>query len=366
MIRSWVFLLILVAGLSAQSHETDLDRLSTQARAALAAKDWDEAERALEELARLAPSVAEVQANLGFALYFKGEPADALTAFDRARELNPNLPQVELMIGLCDAELDRAQEAIARLAPAFEQPLDADIGKLVGLHLARSYGSLQQFDRALAVVEKLLNRYPHDPEILYQVARLHGDRSAALMTELAHAAPDSPWTHYAGAQVQEGLDHFDAAAQEYRKALQLAPRLSGAHYRLGRLILNAPRTADSIERAQHEFEQEVAISPGNADAEFELGEIERERGNLDAAVNHFQRALSTHPGFEEAQVGMARALMKLGRNAEAIPHLSAAASLDPTNKIPHYLLASAYKSLGDSAAAAKEITLYKSLGDSSH
>jgi tetratricopeptide (TPR) repeat protein len=362
MIRSGVLLLVLGISLSAQARDDDLQRLSDQARSALAAKQWEQAAKTLEELARLAPSVAEVEANLGLALYFQGRASDALAAFDRARKLNPALPQVDVMTGLCDAELGLYHEAIDLLEPAFAHPPDDEIGRLIGLHLARSYAGLRQFDRAFGAGEELIRRYPADPEILYQVSRLHSDRSYVLMAELVRAAPDSAWTHYANAQVQESLDRFDAAAQEYRNALARDPRLLGAHYRLGRVILSASRTPDSIELAKREFEQELGLSPRNADAEYELGEIAREHGNLDGAVGHFARALSYHPQFVEAQVGMAKTLMRLGRPAEAVPHLAEAARLDPGNKIPHYLLSSAYKALGDTTGAAKEIALYQKMG----
>jgi tetratricopeptide (TPR) repeat protein len=357
----FVLFAALVTSVSGQARDTDLDRYSDQARQALAAKNWAEAVQALENLARLAPEVAEVQANLGLARYFEGRPAGALTAFERARKLNPSLPQVEVMIGLCEADLGRYREAIVLLAPAFDHPPDDETGRLIGLHLERSYAELKQFDKALAAGEELVRRYPKDPEILYQVSRLHADRSFALMSDLVRNAPDSAWTHYANAQVQESLDRFDAAEQEYRNALQRDPRILGAHYHLGRVILRASRTTESVEKARREFEQELAISPTNADAEYELGEIERERGNLDNAVAHFDRALRTHPEFVEAQVGIAKTLMKLGRPGDALPHLAEAARLDPGNKIPHYLLASAYKSMGDAASAAKEFGLYQKL-----
>ena len=350
-----------VTGVSGQGRGSDLDRYSDQARQALAAKKWAEAAQLLEHLSRLAPEVAEVQANLGLARYFEGRPAEALVSFERARKLNPALAQVGLMIGLCDADLGRYREAAGLLAPAFEHPPDDETGRLIGLHLERSYAELKQFDKALAAGEELVRRYPNDPEILYQLSRLHADRSFALMSDLVRVAPDSAWTHYANAQVQESLDRFDAAEQEYRNALQRDPRMLGAHYHLGRVILRATRTVESVEKARHEFEQELAISPDNADAEYELGEIEREHGNLDAAVSHFDRALHSHPDFVEAQVGIAKTLMKLGRPGDALPHLAEASRLDPGNKIPHYLLASAYKSIGDAASAAREISLYQKL-----
>ena len=361
MIRSWVFLVFLGFILSAQNREDELQRLSEQARSSLAAKKWDEAAKALGELARRAPSVAQVHANLGLALYFEGKASEALTAFERARKLDPALPQVNLMIGLCDAELGHYEEAAAILAPAFGHPPDEEIGRLVGLHLARSYTALKQFDRAAAVAEELVQRYPSDAEILYQVSRMHSDRSYTLMADLVRAAPDSAWTHYANGQVQESIERFAAAEQEYRKAIERDPRLAGAHYHLGRVILSISRTPESVRRAQHEFEQELAVSPTNADAEYELGEIEREHGNLEEAIAHFTRAIRYHPQFVEAQVGIAKTLMKLRRNAEAVPHLTEAARLEPENKIPHYLLSSAYKALGDTAAAAKEIALYQKM-----
>src|SRR5262249_10646205 len=155
----------------------DLDHYSDQARQALAAKEWEKAARALEHLAQLAPSVAEVQANLGLALFFEGRSGDALAAFDRAGKLNTALPQVGLMAGLCPAELGRYREAVMILAPAFEHPTDEEMGRLIGLHLQRSYAELKEFDKAQATGEELLKRYPKDPEILYQVSHLHADRS---------------------------------------------------------------------------------------------------------------------------------------------------------------------------------------------
>ncbi len=347
---------------AAQGPYADPDLLSDQARRALAAKNWPEAAQALEKLARLAPAVAEVQANLGLALYFDGRANDALAAFNRARQINPALPQVDLMTGLCEADLGRYRESMVLLEPAFAHPPEDETGRLVGLHLARSFAGIEQFDKAFATGEELVRRYPADPEILYQVSRLHSDRSYVLMSALARQAPDSAWTHYANAQVQESQDHFDAAGQEYRKALARDSHLLGAHYRLGRVILSASRTPDSVELARHEFQQELELSPHNADAEYELGEIEREHGNAEGAVAHFSQALRDHPEFVEAQVGLAKTLMKLGRPQEAVPHLTEAARLDPSNKIPHYLLSSAYKALGDTAAAQKEIALYQKMG----
>jgi tetratricopeptide (TPR) repeat protein len=359
------FLLLAFATCSiGQQRESDLDRYSDNARQALAAKKWEEAAQALEHLVRLAPDVPQVHANLGLAYFFEGRTAEALASFERARQLNPQLTQIKTMIGLADAELGRCTAAISVLAPAFEHPSDQETDRLIGLHLLHCYSQLKQPGKALATGEAVLGRYPNDPEILYQLSRLHAERSSDLMSALLRAAPDSAWMHYANAEVQESLDRFDTAAQEYRNALEKDPRMIGVHYKLGRLILRGPRTPEALNKAKGEFQQELAVAPSNADAEYELGEIDREQGQAQAAITHFQAALRYQPEFLEARVAIAKALIELGRTADALPHLEEAVRLDPENKIAHYLLASAYKALGESDKATKEFAAYKRLGAS--
>ena len=359
---SSLLLVFLIAMRLGAQQQDDLDRISDEARQALAAKKWDQAITALRSLSQLAPNVPEVFANLGLAYFFKGRPAEALGAFQHAQKLNAGLPEIGPMIGLCDAELGQYPSAIAILAPAFEHPPDPDTGRLIGLHLQRSYIELKEFDKAVRTGEELVRRYPNDPEVLFQVSRLHADRSYELMSDLVRAAPDSAWTHYANAQVQESLDRFDVAAQEYRNALNRNSRLPGAHYRLGRVILRISTTPASRQEAKREFEQELALSPANSDAEYELGEIDREDGHLESASVHFERALRYRAEFVEAHVEIAKTLVALNRAPDARSHLQEAARLDPGNRMVHYLLASVYKSLGDGQGAASEMALYRKLG----
>jgi tetratricopeptide (TPR) repeat protein len=353
---------VAVGDIQSPDPEPEAGRLSEQAKAALEARHWLEAATALEKLAQLIPANPEVHANLGLAYYFEGRPAQALAAFSKALALKPQMPQAKVMTGICQAELGRNAEAIAILAPAFHKASDPDLGRLIGLHLERSYTELKQFDKAITTGEELLKRYPHDPEILFQVSQSYADRSYELMTDLMRSAPDSVWMHYANAQVKESLAQFEVARDEYEYVLKQEPDLPAVHYRLGRVILlGASRTPESLAEAARAFEEELAISPRNAAAEYELGEINREQGNYDSAIDHFSLAVSQQPDFVEARVGLGRTFIKVGKAAQAVPQLKEAIRLDPQNKVSHVLLANAYKALGDQAASQAEFDTYRKL-----
>ena len=346
----------------ASAPRSEIAQLSERAKTSLDARNWSQASATLEKLAELLPNSPEVHANLGLSYYFQGRPTQAVTAFMRAIALKPQLPQARVMVAICQAELGRDAEAVAVLAPAFRRPSDPEMGRLIGLHLQRSYSELKQFDKSVATGEELLKRYPGDAEILFQVSRSYADRSYELINDLVRSAPDSAWMHYANAQVQESLGRYDVAQREYENVLKKDSNLAGVHYRLGRVILlGAARTPQSLEEATREFREELVIYPRNAPAQYELAEINREQGNYDVAFDYFSRAVAHQPNFIEALIGLGRTLITVGRSVEAVPHLKEAARLDPENKVPHALLANAYRTMGDRAAAQTEIDIYSKL-----
>ena len=108
-----------------------------------------------------------------------------------------------------------------------------------------------------------------------------------------------------------------------------------------------------------EFQQELAVDPHNPDAEYEIGEINRERGQLDQAREHFLRAIQNDSRFEEAQVAVARILVDLKKPKEALPYLLVAVRLDPADEISHFLLARVYSALGDVAKSQDETQLFQ-------
>ena len=347
--------------LAAKVNQSEIETTSKQAQEAMAAKDWAVAVKSLEKLAGLAPGVSEVQANLGLAYYSDSRILEASKAFERALKLNPKMTQAETMLGLCYAELGRNQQAIVILASAFRHPSDKQMGRLIGLDLQRAYEGLQQQDKAMAVADELLKRYPNDPEILFHSSRLYADRAYELMTQLMRVAPSSVWLHYATAEVHASLQRYDLAIGEYRNVLAMEPRMPGIHFRLGRAILQGSKETNAVEQALHEFELELNLSPDNSDAEYEIGEIYRQRGKFEPALAHFSKAVQHHPDFAQARIGLASTLISQGRSREALGHLLEAVRIEPQNEVAHFRLASVYKVLGDAANQQKEMAFFQKL-----
>ena len=347
-----------------QGKQAEVLRISKRAQEEMAAKNWAAAVKSLEKLADLAPDVSEVQGNLGVAYYSDNRILQASRAFERALKLNPKMTQAQMMLGLCYAELGRNQQAVSILAPAFRRPPDRQMGRLIGLDLQRAYAGQQQYDKAIAVADELLKRYPDDPEILFHSSRLHAERAYELMTQLMQAAPGSVWLHYATAEVHASLQRYDLAIVEYRNVLEMEPRMPGIHFRLGRAILHGSKDTNAVEAALHEFELELAISPENSDAEYEIGEICRQQGQFEPALVHFSNAVRHHPSFVQARIGLASTLISQGRPREALGHLLEAVRVEPQNEVAHFRLASVYKTLGDTPNQQKEMAFFQKLHSS--
>src|SRR5947209_17845915 len=118
---------------------------------------------------------------------------------------------------------------------------------------------------------------------------------------------------------------------------------------------------NAVEQALHEFELELNLSPDNSDAEYEIGEIYRQRGEFEAALAHFSKAVQHHPDFAQARIGLASSLISQGRSREALGHLSEAVRIEPQNEVAHFRLASVYNVLGDAANQQKDMAFFQKL-----
>jgi Putative Zn-dependent protease, contains TPR repeats len=357
-------------GLHAQTQKADtsagLGAEFSQAERALAAGRYDEAERLYGELARRAPQVAEVHAKLGVTYFQEGKYAAAVPSLRRAIALKPGLPNLDALLAMSLSELGQHAAALPGLKRAFSRPADPPLARMVGLHLQRTYMGLGRDAEAVSVALELSRRFSDDPEVLYHTGRLFAHYAYLQTMTLQRVAPDSVWLHQAAGEANESEELFDAAIREYEQVLAQEPNRPGIHYRIGRVRLaqSAKSGSDAlVAQARAEFERELQRDPSNANAAYELGELQRKAGELDHAVASFTAAASVDPGFAEALVGLGRTLIDLRRPGDAVPVLERATALDPGDDVGFYQLAAAYGGAGNAAGQQRALETFQRLRD---
>ena len=252
--------------------------------------------------------------------------------------------------------------ALPALTKSLRQVSDPDLKRKAGLAGLRCAMTLGRTDTALTFLELLAHDFPHDPDVLYAEVHAYSDLSSHASQLLAQGAPTSPQAHELLAETYEMQGKWDDAEKEYRAIIAHNPGFPGIHFRLGRLLLSKPNPpASTPEDAKHEFEQELAIDPSNAGAEYVLGELARQTQSWDDAVNHFSRAAKLDPQFEEAYLGLGVSLISLKHFPDAIPPLEMAVKLDPASPDAHYQLATAYTRSGRKQDAEKEFATHQRL-----
>jgi predicted Zn-dependent protease len=227
------------------------------------------------------------------------------------------------------------------------------------LAMARCAMSLNRSTKAVQTLLMLGKDYPTDPEVLFLTAHYYSELASRAAQELTQHAPSSPQAHQLQAENLESEGKWEEATAEYNAILKLHPDYPGIHYRLARIFLLEPDSADHTQRATEQLNLELKVNPTNASAEFMLGEIARRSGDWNSAAAHFSRASTLDLGFAEAFLGLGIALNSAGKHAAAIPSLEKYVTMEPNDPAGHYQLAIAYSRTGLREKAQRQLDLQR-------
>jgi len=328
------------------------------------ANELEKAADEFREILRLDPKRAEAYANLGVIAYSQSNYLEAIKSFSTAMDLNPSLWDAQAFLGLSEIRVGRTQDAKERLEKSFEHIQNRNLSIEAGTELIRIDQESNTLESAVGVLQDLLRSNPNDPNVLYIAYRTYSDLAAHAVANLSKVAPASARMHQILAQAAASQNDVPGTIAEYRKVLQIDPKVPGIHFELGRAVLASSQEESARQEAQKDFEAELAINPLDASSEYELGEVYSLRSDMKQAFEHYSRALKLRPDLVEAHIALAKLLADMGRPAEALPHLLEAERLDPDNETAHYKLAQAYRESGQDQKAARELALFNKLRDS--
>lgn len=115
-----------------------------------------------------------------------------------------------------------------------------------------------------------------------------------------------------------------AAADAYRRALELDPALAAAHTNLGNLAHREGRRGE----AREHYERALALDPDQPEARFNLANLLDELGETRRAIGEWSRVVALNPDLVDAHFNLAGALAKEGEVDRARLHLERYLTVD--------------------------------------
>jgi tetratricopeptide (TPR) repeat protein len=177
------------------------------------------------DTATLLPDNALIAYDLGVTRAKGGDHQNAVTAFNRAVELDSNFPEALNNLGVSQAELNKYDEAIA----SYQKALSLRPGYSAALYnLGYALLKTEQFPEAIEKYKDALNLEPKDPDILLNLGvAFHKNNQLSDAIESYNRAleltPDDPEIlHLLGMSLFEAERTNDAIAS-VQKAVQLKP-----------------------------------------------------------------------------------------------------------------------------------------------
>jgi tetratricopeptide (TPR) repeat protein len=173
------------------------------------------------------------------------------------------------------------------------------------------------------------------------------EAAAQSFSKAVEADPKDHTAHFYLGLAYSFLGKDAEGIAEYRKALELQPKLYEAELNAGILLLRQKNPADALPLLADAAEQK----PGAFQPVSHLAEAQLATGSFDAAEASFRRAIELDPKSASSELGLGRALARQEKPAEAEPHYRRAAELDPSYRDALLELASLYEKKGQAAEA---------------
>jgi tetratricopeptide (TPR) repeat protein len=194
-------------------------------------------QKLIDEILRGGDS-AEARFMMGTAHLLKGDPPAAATEFQRAVELNAQLPSLNAVLGKTLNELSRADEAAQCFRRELEiNPNDFDANLYLGMYLIKAE---QDYKRALDHYQRALRVRPGSPDARYQIGLVY------LLTN----------------RTDEALAMIEGVVKDVPDFLEGHAALTRLYYRLGRREdAQRHRTIADELRARREAEAAASTRP---------------------------------------------------------------------------------------------------------
>ena len=183
-----------------------------------------------------------------------GTPGELLGAQAERKRSEGSSSPARIERGVDLASKGKCPEALTILGKSIPAPVDKQLRYRAAMARAQCGMSVDQAD---VVVESLLllnHEFPDDSKVLYIYYSELANRAARKLTV---KAPSSAEAQVLMAEAYQARGDFESATAKYRRILEQYPKQPGVHYQLGQIILAKIPTASEEARREFEAELQV-------------------------------------------------------------------------------------------------------------
>src|SRR5919199_1412255 len=216
----------------------------------------------------------------GDRLLESGTLEEAIAAYRRAIELNPDLSWSHHNLGEALEKLGQLDEAIAAYRRASELEPYAD---WIQYRLGEVLQQRTQLDLGGAIVSyrRAIELNPDDVQAYRKLLQIQPDNFQV-------------WLQLGEALVKQ--EQWEEAIAPYRRLTELNPDDVQAHYRLGKLLIKQGDLEGAIDTLRHALE----LSPNSDESYYNLGEALAAQGNTTEASLCYYKAFKLNPNNMQA------------------------------------------------------------------
>ena len=287
-----------------------------------------EAEKLAKELLAKAPADAEVQFQLGRAIYFQDRFREAIPLFEQVSKALPNFAGAHKYIGDSQFGLGEFKLASEAFLRAIElEPKDPEYHTDLGRSLAR-LGSGQ----AEGAFRQALSLEPEFLPALYEYASYLSlgkrYREAGLQLNKALAVDDkSAYGWSVIGDVQFKMKSYDRAEEAYNKALLIDPKRVRALDGLSKLLM----TRELWKDAENATRALVDADPATLSHYLRMANIIDEQARYADSEAIYQKLIKDHPTYADVFVDYGVSLWRQKKDKEAEAQFKAGIAVNSKN-----------------------------------
>lgn len=264
------------------------------------------------------PDIADVRSNLGAAYVQLGLFQKGIAEYEKALSSGNATDPVTVRFNLAlahykAAQIPKAEENLERVLAA--QPSH----KNAALLLANCYLSSGENTRVIELLSPLEATHGDDRVLAYLLGTAllregELERGEKLIDVILRDGDSAEARFMLGTAHLERGDTV-AAAEEFRRAVELNPELPSLNAFLGRSLWDTSGSDEAVEY----FRRELEINPNDFDSNLYLGmHLQKAEQDYEQALAHYRRALSVRPGSPDARYQIGLIYLLTDRTDEAL------------------------------------------------